>query len=166
MVFLPGTTRRIGWDMPLEQITASWCHIQGHLFPWLRDEIGPLTEQHERLVIVLEMARVEALVPLDDGGPGRPADDRQALARAFTAKTVLNLPTTAALIERLTVDPTLRRLCGWERAAEVPKTWTFSRANAEFADAALAERTHAALIKRGSPLFHVGSLRSSLPAIR
>ena len=70
MVFPRRTTKRIGRDMPLEQITASWCHIQGQLFPWLRAEVGPLTEQHERLVTVLEMARVEAFVPMHDGGPG------------------------------------------------------------------------------------------------
>lgn len=135
--------------MPLlEQLSSSWHHIQAHLFPWLRAEIGPLTEDHRRLITVLEMSRVEAFVPLRDGGPGRPVDDRQALARAFIAKAVLNLPTTAALIERLAVDATLRRLCGWERAAEVPGEWTFSRAAAEFADMGLADRTHAALIER------------------
>ena len=42
-------------------------------------------------------------------------DDRPALARALIAKAVLNLPTTAALIERPAVDVTPRRLCGWER---------------------------------------------------
>lgn len=135
--------------MPLlEQLSSSWHHIQAHLFPWLRAEIGPLTEDHRRLITVLEMSRVEAFVPLRDGGPGRPVDDRQALARAFIAKAVLNLPTTAALIERLAVDATLRRLCGWERAAEVPGEWTFSRAAAEFADMGLADRAHAALIER------------------
>ena len=35
------------------------------------------------------------------GLPGRPLEDRHALARAFVAKAVLNLPTTAGLIERL-----------------------------------------------------------------
>ena len=152
--------------MPLEQlITASWCHIQGHLFPWLRAEIGPLTEQHERLVTVLEMVRVEAFVPMRDGGPGRPLDDRPALARAFIAKAVLNLPTTAGLIERLTVDATLRRLCGWQRAAEVPGGWTFSRAFAEFADAGLAERAHAALIERTLKDHLVGHVSRDATAI-
>jgi len=152
--------------MPLGQLlTASWCHIQGHLFPWLRAEIGPLTEDHQRLVTVLEMSRIEALVPLRDGGPGRPLDDRQALARAFIAKAVLNLPTTAALIERLAVDATLRRLCGWERAAKVPGEWTFSRAAAEFADTSLADRTHAALIERTLKDHIVGHIARDATAI-
>ena len=152
--------------MPLGQlITASWCHIQGHLFPWLRAEIGPLTEAHERLVTVLEMVRIEAFVPVRDGEPGRPAEDRQALARAFIAKVVFNLPTTAALIERLLIDATLRRLCGWERAAQVPGAWTFSRAAAEFADTDLADRTHAALIERTLGDHLVGHIARDATAI-
>ena len=152
--------------MPLlEQLSSSWCHIQGHLFPWLRAEVGPLTEAHQRLVTVLEMARVEAFVPVRDGEPGRPADDRQALARAFIAKAVLNLPTTAALIERLLVDATLRRLCGWERGSQVPGEWTFSRAAAEFADTGLADRTHAALIERTLGDHLVGHIARDATAI-
>ena len=152
--------------MPLrQQLSDALGHIQGHLFPWLRAEVGPLTEDHKRLVTVLEMVRIETLVPLRDGEPGRPAEDRQALARAFIAKSVLNLPTTAALIERLAVDATLRRLCGWERAAEVPEDWTFSRAAAEFADMALAERAHAALIERTLGDHLVGHISRDATAI-
>ena len=103
--------------MPLrQQLSDALGHIQGHLFPWLRAEVGPLTEDHERLVTVLGMVRLEAFVAMHDGLPGRPLDDRHALARAFVAKAVLDLATTAMLIERLAVDTTLRRLCGWERA--------------------------------------------------
>ena len=35
---------------------------------------------------------------------------------------------TCGLIERLAIDPSLRRLCGWSRAGEVPGEATFSRA--------------------------------------
>ena len=135
--------------MPLHgTLSNTWSHIQGHLFPWLRNEVGPLTEQHQRLVVVLEVAGIERFVQTWSGLPGRPADDRHALARALTAKAVLGLPTTAALIERLHVDPTLRRLCGWERVAQVPGEWTFSRAFAEFAASQLPTRVHEALIER------------------
>ena len=135
--------------MPLrETLSNTWSHIQGHLFPWLRNEAGPLTEPHQRLVVVLEMAGIERFVSTWHGLPGRPADDRHALARAFTAKAVLGLPTTAALIERLQVDATLRRLCGWERVTQVPGEWTFSRAFAEFAASQLPARVHETLIKR------------------
>ncbi len=43
--------------MPLrETLTSTWDHIHGFLFPMLRVEVGPLTAQHERFVIVLEVA--------------------------------------------------------------------------------------------------------------
>jgi len=41
---------------------------------------------------------------------------------------VLGLPQTNMLIERLCVDKSLRRLCGWEHVSEVPSEATFSRA--------------------------------------
>ena len=135
--------------MPLaERIAGCWSHIQGQLFPWLQAEAGPLTDNHKRLVAVLEVAGIEVHVRMRDGGPGRPLDDRHALARAFVAKAVLNLPTTAALIERLHVDLVLRRLVGWERAAQVPSEATFSRAFAELAAGSVPERVHAALVER------------------
>ena len=112
--------------MPLcETITSSWNHIQGFLFPLLREEVGPLSHQHERLVIVLDMAKIEAFALMWPGLPGRPQQDRYALARAFIAKTVFNLPTTSSLIERLCTDATLRRLCGWISARQVPFTTKF-----------------------------------------
>ncbi len=79
-------------------------------------------------------------------GPGRPREDRQALARGFIAKAVWGLPTTRHLIDRLKVDPTLRRLCGGSRVAEIPSEATFSRAFAECSQSRLPERMHAALV--------------------
>jgi hypothetical protein len=77
---------------------------------------------------------------------GRPPAERAALARAFVAKAVFNVPATNLLIERLHADKSLRRLCGWERAGAVPSESTFSRAFAEFAVSALPSRVHEALI--------------------
>jgi hypothetical protein len=135
--------------MPLyEQISAAWSHIQGNLFPRLQDEVGPLTESHKRLIGVLEMLRIETCIAMPEGLPGRPLEDRHALARGFVAKSVLNLPTTAMLIERLQVDATLRRLCGWERLGALPSESTFSRAFEEFARSNLPGRVHEALIER------------------
>jgi hypothetical protein len=152
--------------MPLrETLTNTWDHIQGFLFPRLREEVGPLTAQHERLVIVLEVARIEAFVQMWPGLPGRPPQDRHALARAFVAKAVLDLPTTANLIERLAVDARLRRLCGWERASQVPSESTFSRAFAEFADSSLPSRVHEALIKKTHKDRLVGHIARDATAI-
>jgi hypothetical protein len=69
------------------------------------------------------------------------------LARAFVAKAIFNLSTTRLLIEMLSVDKTLRRLCGWQRAGEMPSEAAFSRAFAEFAASALPSRLREALIQ-------------------
>jgi hypothetical protein len=69
------------------------------------------------------------------------------LANAFVAKAVLGLPTTVGLIERLTIDRALRRICGFPMWKKLPDESTFSRAFAEFAEAGLAERAHAALVR-------------------
>ena len=134
--------------MPLrELLTSTWRHIQGSLFPQLAEEVGPLTDQHKRVIVVLDMARMEAFVTVWSGLPGRPPADRQALARAFVAKAVLGLPHTNQLIDRLNADKALRRLCGWETRGQIPSESTFSRAFAEFATSALPARVHEALIK-------------------
>jgi Transposase DDE domain/Transposase domain (DUF772) len=134
--------------MPLRKLLSStWHHIQGSLFPQLAEEVGPLTDQHKRIIMVLDVAHIEAFVAVWSGLPGRPPADRQAVARAFVAKAVLGLPHTNQLIDRLIADKTLRRLCGWETRGQIPSESTFSRAFAEFAASALPARVHEALIK-------------------
>jgi hypothetical protein len=133
---------------PLDDMKARWSHIQSFLFPWLREEIEPMTELLGRLVTILDVIGLESFVPAPPRGVGRPPEDRRALARAFVAKAVLGISTTSALIERLAVDKSLRRLLGWERRAQVPSESTFSRAFAEFAQGDLPDKMHAALIER------------------
>src|SRR3954471_5718849 len=108
-----------------------------------------LTTKLERLVIILDTLGLEAFVAPPPGGRGRVPEDRPEIARAFVAKTMLTLPTTAALIERLPVDRSLRRICGWERRAQVPSEATFSRAFAAFAEQRLPERVHEQLVRAG-----------------
>ncbi len=132
-----------------DPLLTRWAHIQSSLFPWLREEVDPCTAALEQLIIVLDTIGLEAYVPGPPrGGRGRMPEDRRAIARAFVAKAVLNLPTTAALIERLQVDRALRRICGWESRRAVPSEATFSRAFAEFAAGELPARLHAALVQR------------------
>jgi len=132
-----------------DDVFARWSHIQGTLFPWLREELDPVTAALEQLIIVLDTIGLAAYVPGPPRhGRGRKPEDRRALARAFVAKAVLGLPTTAAVIERLAIDKSLRRICGWESAREVPSEATFSRAFAEFAASELPDQMHEALVKR------------------
>ena len=121
--------------------------LQGQLFPVLSEELGPLGDRHQAFVRALSLLQLDGFVT-PNRGRGRPAHDRACVARAFLAKAVFNIPHTRALLDRLAHDPTLRRLCGWERAAEVPAEWVFSRAFSEFAGTEFAQRVHAALIQR------------------
>jgi hypothetical protein len=131
-----------------ESLSSYWQKFQGELFPFLEETVGFLTQSHRTLVTVVDMTGIEAFVPHWHGLPGRPLAERGALARAFVAKAVLNLPTTRMLIERVEADKTLRRLCGWSHLSEVPSESTFSRAFAEFAQSELPSRAHEALIRQ------------------
>ena len=132
--------------MPMADVSDLRGRLQGDLFPWLARELGSLTEKLKLLVGVLEMAPIDAFLVACPGLPGRPPADRVALARAFVAKSVLNIPTTALLIERLRSDRSVRWICGWDRSLSVPSEATFSRAFAEFSATALPARLHEALI--------------------
>ena len=129
-------------------LSMHWLKIQASLFPYLKETLGPLSEKQQQLITVLEMSRIEEFVRIKVGGAGRPEDDRRAIARAFVAKAVYNLPQTNMLIERLHTDITLRRLCGWEKKSDIPSEATFSRAFSEFAKSRLPEEVHAVLIDR------------------
>ncbi len=121
--------------------------MQGVLFPALQEQLGPLSDKHQQLVLVLGLIQIEAMVASWPGGVGRPARHRRAMARAFVAKAVFNLNATRQFLDRLSVDVSLRRICGWESQRELPHESQFSRAFAEFAASELPQRLHQALIK-------------------
>ena len=143
-----------------DTLSTYWLRVQGELLPWLDDVMdGPLGPKHQLLVSILGLLRIEAFLPSWRGLIGRPPAERAALARAFVAKAVFNFPTTSLLVTMLRADKTLRRLCGWERAGEVPSESTFSRAFAEFADSALASRLQS-LLGRPVDLVERGAVRN------
>jgi len=131
-----------------ESLSQYWSNIQGSLFPWLKEELGPLTEKQHQLVTVLELVRIEKHIPDSFGAEGRPQKTRAAIARSFIAKMVYNMSTTRDLWERLHSDKNLRRICGWENTRQIPSESTFSRAFTEFANSALPQRVHEVLIKK------------------
>ena len=112
----------------LHNILSAFGQIrQKQLFPVLQEELGTLNPRYEALVRVLALLQLDGFVAVRHGR-GRPAHDRACIARAFLAKAIFNLSDTRALLDRLANDVTLRRLCGWERAAQVPDESVFSRA--------------------------------------
>jgi transposase len=133
--------------MLLKPISSYWRSFQQSLFSNFAEELGPTTTKHIEVILAIDMAEIERFVAYQSAvpiSPGRPAADRAALARSFLAKAVINIPTTKALIERLKIDATLRRICNFE--GRLPCEATFSNAFAEFAKGGLAEKVHEAMI--------------------
>jgi Transposase DDE domain/Transposase domain (DUF772) len=129
------------------KLSQFWNKIQGTLFPFLEEELDPLTKKQQQLVEILELIHIEQFIPDYRGYQGRPQKTRAAIARSFIAKMVYNLETTTFLLERLETDKNLRRICGWESRKQLPSESTFSRAFAEFANSELPQQVHKALIE-------------------
>jgi len=130
----------------VKTLSQYWLRIQSSLFPWLEEELGELTEKEQKLVTTLELIRIERFTAFSRSLRGRPPKERAAVARAFVAKAVFNMPTTRALLDRLTCDKKLRRICGWEQKGDIPSESTFSRAFAEFSESQLPACVHQAMI--------------------
>ena len=132
-----------------DNLSEFWNRIQGNLFPFLEEELPPLSEKQQQFVAILEMIRIEEFIPLFCSGfRGRPLKCRSAIARAFIAKFVYNIQTTTMLIERLHSDNSLRRICGWENRKAIPSESVFSRVFAEFSKSDLPSKAHESLIKK------------------
>ena len=141
----------------LEYISQYWFRVQLELFPWLEDTVGELSAKQRLLVSILELVRIGEFMPSTSGLPGRNPKERAAIARAFVAKAVYNMPTTRYLLDRLSSDQKLLRICGWERTGDVPSESTFSRAFAEFSATQLPTRVHEAIIKATALCVQCGS---------
>lgn len=128
-------------------VMQRWHVMQYEIIPGLGDEIGVLTPKLEKVIHTLDWVRIEEFVQSTWRGVGRPAHDRVMLASAFVAKTVLGIKTTVGLIERLTIDKALRRICGFPLNRKLPHESCFSRSFGEFAEAKLADRAHESLVK-------------------
>lgn len=138
--------------------------LQTRLFPALQVELGELTEKHKFFVKMLAWLQLDQFVAVQNRR-GRPAHSRANILRAFVAKAAFDVPHTRALLDRLRSDSTLRRLCGWERAADVPDETVFSRVFAEFAASELPQRVHAAVIQRSYADRLVGHISRDATAI-
>jgi len=127
-----------------------WANcLQRQLFPALEAEMGPLSDQEQEFVRVVELVDLSSLMTQYAWARiGRKPASRLALAKAYIAKMIWNLSTTEALVDQLKSAPTLRRLCGWDTRRQIPNRSTFSRAFHAFAFGKLPQRAHEALIKK------------------
>lgn len=124
-------------------LTTIFHGLQRQLFPALAEELGELSALDKQFCEVISLTQLGRLTDSYEWcGEGRPPCARVWLAHAFIAKHVYQFPTTAALIDALRSRPTLRRLCGWESAGDIPSEPTFSRAFATFAQDQLPQRLH------------------------
>jgi hypothetical protein len=128
-------------------ISQFWTLCQRSLFPVVEEELRPLSRKHQFLVSAFAMLELDDASTPRTGRRGRPAHDRQAILRAFLAKSLFNLATTRQLLDLLAVDGNLRRLCGWETAKSVPSEAVFSRAFAELAGSGLLERVQQRVVQ-------------------
>jgi len=122
-------------------------NIQRCLFHWLENAIGELTDKHRQLISVLDLTQIADFIHTGSTVLGRPPKERTAIACAFVAKVVYNMPTTRSLIDRLETDVQLRQICGYQDRSQIPSESTFSRAFAEFSETQLPTRIHAALVQ-------------------
>lgn len=124
--------------------------VQRSLFPHLDECLThPLTDREQHLVKLLELLRIEKYVPISVGTYqlGRPPKEREAIARAFVVKAVLQYEKTSSLRKELLSTPNLRMICGFTTRHDVPSEATFSRAFAEYAHAGMGIIVHDALVK-------------------
>jgi hypothetical protein len=150
----------------MHELLSIFQCLQRQLLPACEEELGELAATDRQFIAVIGALRFGAMLrPYEWCGNGAKPQPRVWLAHAFIAKSVYQFPTTAALIGALRSQPTLRRLCGWESAGEVPSEPTFSRAFAAFAESELPQRLHAELITRHAGPKLVGHLSRDATAI-
>ena len=152
----------------MDKIAEFWNRVERSLFAQLDWCVEVLTPKHRHLALVLELVRIEEHIRPDwIRRRGRKRSDRKALARAFVAKSLLNLSTTKALIERLLCDTTLRQLCGWDTGRAIPSESTFCRCFAEFAETRFADSVHEALVEThlaDDLIWHISRDSTAIPA--
>lgn len=130
-------------------LSQIWFQVQNVLFPFLEEKYDePLTDKLREVVTVLEFISVEKYVVTPRYQHGRYPKNRVQIIKSFVAKAIYNMDTTRQLIDMLKTNPSLRRICGWERVADVPHESSFSRVFAELAESELPQRIHEAIIKQ------------------
>jgi hypothetical protein len=150
----------------LSKMWLKVLNLEQNLFPELQTTLGPLSPKEEKLIKILDFAEIEQFVCTVK--ITNPSKDREEMARAFIAKSVYNFQTTRALIDRLTIDKTLRLLCGWRYHTHLPSESKFSRVFDEFSKQRIASKAQDMFIEKylKEVLFFYGSTDSTAIELR
>ena len=156
----------LGSQKNMSDLGALFHHLQRQLFPSLADEIGALSALDQPFCEVVALTDLGRFTRRYEWcGNGAPPCPRTGLVPAFIAKSVYQFPTTTALIDALQTRPTLRRLCGWERAGAIPSEPTFSRAFTAFAEDQLPQQMHEHMVQTHAGPKLVGHVSRDAPAM-
>jgi len=123
-----------------------WNRIPQLLFPRIERVFAEeLTEEHKKIIAILEVVRIEECIHQTRSWTGPPAYDWVPFARFFVAKAILNVAATCDMIARVEVDLNLRRILGWELGKRLPDESAFSRVNATLSSLNIPLRAQEAL---------------------
>jgi len=129
----------------ISSLSKMWLkvtNLENSLFPELKEilRIEEFSSKESKLIKILDFAEIEKMITVVS--ITNTPQDRVEIANAFIAKSVYNFQTTRDLIERLDIDNTLRKLCGWRYKSDIPSESKFSRVFKELSEMKIAEKAH------------------------
>jgi transposase len=129
----------------ISSLSKMWLKItnlENSLFPEIKEtlRIEAFSSKESKLIRILDFAEIEKMITVVN--ITNTPQDRVEIANAFIAKSVYNFQTTRDLIDRLHIDITLRKLCGWRYKRDIPSESKFSRVFQELSEMKIAEKTH------------------------
>ena len=153
--------------MRTKDLSRHWVQYQPLLFE-NKDSEFFCTEPLQKLLIVLDTIDPGRFVEIQkESVRGRPRIDRVAMLRVFIAKSVLNISENKFILERLKVDYTLRRICGFSTVKSLPCEASMSNIFKEFSQKGLCEKIHYMTIDRylsDTLLEHASRDATAIPA--
>ena len=134
----------------ISSLSKMWLKVtnqENSLFPELKEvlRIEEFSAKESKLIKILDFAEIEKNITVVK--ITNIPQDRVEIARSFIAKAVYNLQTTRDVIDRLHIDSTLRKLCGWRYKRDIPSESKFSRVFKELSEMKIAEKTHEKFVK-------------------
>ena len=97
----------------MNRLSDIYYTTESYLFP-MEEGIGEITGKMKEFLRILEVVHPSCFLTnaLSWCGLGRPMQEREKIFRAFLVKSVYGFPTTKLLIEKLRINPGLRRIFG------------------------------------------------------